>query len=244
MSNPGVITLASLRGAGPNIKRLDIEDNIGEAIHIHWNNFRVDMTIEEFLAFSEEIIQCENELMAMNGVDLSGFDAYFLFRMGSLIQKISTIHIENHKLKNLRCLVRTKIPKLGTLLLPKPIDQTPAFLYLAGKSARFIDYEQDAYPGLDNESRSRSLEKSIRDNGYPSGNEFITLFGHQKYVRDGQHRAAVLAAIHGLDYEVPVKVVLFKDRSWALSPYFGFLRSSARQFAVKALRKIRRHTGV
>jgi hypothetical protein len=33
--------------------RLDIEDNIGEGIHIHYKNFRLDYTIEEFLNFAE-----------------------------------------------------------------------------------------------------------------------------------------------------------------------------------------------
>ena len=51
MSNPGVIVLASVRNAGANIKRLDIEDNIGESIHIHLNSFRFDFSVDIFFLF-------------------------------------------------------------------------------------------------------------------------------------------------------------------------------------------------
>ena len=52
--NAGVITLASdnLNGTIMN-NRLDIEDNIGEGIHIHYKNFRMDFTIKDFLKFAQ-----------------------------------------------------------------------------------------------------------------------------------------------------------------------------------------------
>ena len=42
--------------------RLEIEDNIGEGIHIHYKNFRLDYTIEEFLNFSNA---CEEALASI-----------------------------------------------------------------------------------------------------------------------------------------------------------------------------------
>ena len=52
MSNPGVIFLNTSKVYVDRIicgDRLWIEDNIGEAIHIHYRNMRFDFTIEEFL---------------------------------------------------------------------------------------------------------------------------------------------------------------------------------------------------
>tara|TARA_Y100000593_G_C4322140_1_gene344401 strand:- start:8366 stop:9253 length:888 start_codon:yes stop_codon:yes gene_type:complete len=49
-TNPGVIILAKeqLRGTFMH-HRLDIEDNIGEEMHIHYKNFRFDFTVRDFL---------------------------------------------------------------------------------------------------------------------------------------------------------------------------------------------------
>ena len=48
MSNPGVINLFSIFKKTGIINRFQVEDNIGESIHIHINNFRIDLTIDEF----------------------------------------------------------------------------------------------------------------------------------------------------------------------------------------------------
>lgn len=52
--NAGMIPLASdkLKGTIMN-DRLDIEDNIGESMHIHYKNFRMDFTIRDFLRLAE-----------------------------------------------------------------------------------------------------------------------------------------------------------------------------------------------
>lgn len=47
MSNPGVLSLASLAPVGADY-RFEIEDNIGEAIHIHYKDIRLDLTVDEF----------------------------------------------------------------------------------------------------------------------------------------------------------------------------------------------------
>ena len=51
MANPGVIILSTAKiPNNPKLcaGRLQIEDNIGEGIHIHYRNFRLDFTIRDF----------------------------------------------------------------------------------------------------------------------------------------------------------------------------------------------------
>ncbi|SVB98235.1 uncharacterized protein METZ01_LOCUS251089, partial [marine metagenome] len=48
--NVGVLLLASQKIDG---QRLDIEDNIGESIHIHYKNMRFDFTVHDFLMLSD-----------------------------------------------------------------------------------------------------------------------------------------------------------------------------------------------
>ena len=43
-------------------KKLVVEDNVGESIHIHVRNFRLEMGIGEFLEFSENMERALEEL--------------------------------------------------------------------------------------------------------------------------------------------------------------------------------------
>ncbi len=246
MSNPGVITLSKLRKVGPNIKRFDIEDNIGEAIHIHWNEFRLDMTVKEFLRLSDELMRCEKSLTRIHRYTRDNFDPYFLFRMGPLVSRITSIEIQERRLGDLTCLVSMQIPGLARFKLPRPIIRTPAYRYLKGHLDSFLDYEQDAYPGVDNEARIKKLTESIRQFGYPNNNQYVTLFGDQNYIRDGQHRAACLAAEGGVDQNIQVMVVYLSGQGWQLQPYRTFLHAVIKALLLKmprkakgALRKIR-----
>ncbi|RQG92064.1 hypothetical protein [Natrarchaeobius chitinivorans] len=47
---------------GRNPKVFRIEDNVGEAIHIHHRNVRLEMTIDDFLEFYENVEQTLGEL--------------------------------------------------------------------------------------------------------------------------------------------------------------------------------------
>jgi|TARA_R110001583_G_scaffold41583_2_gene132151 hypothetical protein len=59
-TNTGVVLLARRKLNGQD--RLDIEDNIGEGIHIHYKNFRLDYTVEELLSFAKACEEALNEL--------------------------------------------------------------------------------------------------------------------------------------------------------------------------------------
>jgi hypothetical protein len=45
-----------------NDSKLVVEDNIGESIHIHFRNTRLEFTIEEFIQFADAIEQASDEL--------------------------------------------------------------------------------------------------------------------------------------------------------------------------------------
>ncbi len=71
MSNPGVKVLANTKINGMTFC---IEDNIGEAMHIHWGNIRLDLTIKEFLELSDKIGQCMNEMVDRNDFDVNAWE--------------------------------------------------------------------------------------------------------------------------------------------------------------------------
>jgi|TARA_R100001129_G_scaffold134287_1_gene95670 hypothetical protein len=68
--NAGVVVLSTtfLQNTTMN-GRLDIEDNIGEGIHIHYKNFRFDLTIKDFIKFAKA---CDTSLHAINEMNQKG----------------------------------------------------------------------------------------------------------------------------------------------------------------------------
>jgi hypothetical protein len=63
--------------------------------------------------------------------------------------------------------------------------------------------------------------------GYAANGEMIVLFAKNSVIRDGQHRAAILAAQYGLDHVIPVVVIDFHGRSWG----YDRLRRIPRRYA-------------
>lgn len=239
MSNPAVITLANGSGKIRNLKRLCVEDNIGESIHLHVDNVRVDFTIKNFLAFSRIIRASLEELGIFKKYQLQNLDPHFLFEMSHLIKDIRSIEIKNYVLADLKSLVRVRVPKIGHVMMPRRINYSPAYQYLKGLDASFEQYAQHNYPGQDNVSRLKNLRDSVRQNGYPYKSNHIVLFGDQKLIRDGQHRAAILAAEGGLDQEVPVMVIHFRGNRWRHSTYRQLSKVLARKAGGYGWRKVR-----
>lgn len=76
MSNPGVITLIE---KNINAKRhFRVEDNLGEAIHFHYNDIRIDLSIQELLYIARENDNALYELIEAEGLDLDEYDPDFL----------------------------------------------------------------------------------------------------------------------------------------------------------------------
>jgi len=209
MSNPAVITLSKASGKRLPIKRFVIEDNIGEAIHLHVDNMRVDFTIKEFLEFSKMIRGSLEEMNLLAEYKLESFDEYFLKECAPFLSDLNTIRVKKVRLLDLKCIVN--IPLHRDLILQRllPITKTPAYLYLKGNKSKFKEYSQFNYHSCSNEERLNSILKSIKDNGYPYQDAHLILFGEENIIRDGQHRAAVLAHLYGVDYDVDVQVFDF-----------------------------------
>ena len=81
MSNPAVIVLSDCFSKEGHSFR--IEDNIGESIHIHYNNLRYDFTVNEFLRLVEIIEDCIDKHIDIKGFKLNNYDSIFLKNISS-----------------------------------------------------------------------------------------------------------------------------------------------------------------
>tara|TARA_Y100001938_G_scaffold126800_1_gene179079 strand:- start:644 stop:1522 length:879 start_codon:yes stop_codon:yes gene_type:complete len=71
-TNPGVIVLTKTLLQDTQLHhRLDIEDNIGEEIHIHYKNFRMDYTVSDFLELARA---CDDALTNLQKYEKGGDD--------------------------------------------------------------------------------------------------------------------------------------------------------------------------
>lgn len=76
MSNPGVLTLTH-KSISAN-KNFRIEDNLGESVHLHYNDIRIDLTIKELLYLSGICDETIHELVHAENFRLDDFDGDFL----------------------------------------------------------------------------------------------------------------------------------------------------------------------
>lgn len=213
MSNPGVILLAEQASTrlsrwrnGSRLRRVQVEDNIGEAIHIHLNDMRLDMTIKEFLIFAEACSTALDGLFAEKGLKLSEFDPLFVKVAQEHWKHVTGVDVEEIPLSALRCVVyEDEAPDLFRFC---QIEESHAFRYLSKGDGAFLDYVQKGYLDQSNATRLTALNQSIAREGYGDDHRLMVLFGEQNIIRDGQHRAACL--LHQGHTQVKVKRVRFE----------------------------------
>ena len=133
MSNPGVINLFSKYKWTGVIKRFQVEDNIGESIHIHINNFRIDLTIKEFYklvdSMKESCKKLNKPLELLKNYDI---DPLFFTLLAPYLKDLKSLSIKKIKLKKLKFLVRKKYSSLPEILIPRSIENTLIYKSLKG----------------------------------------------------------------------------------------------------------------
>lgn len=205
MSNPGVVLLAESIIDGQVFK---IEDNIGEAIHIHWGNSRIDLTIKEFVSLVKICKNIVEKMVDVDGFSFDLYDAIFLSqRCNELINlekiefsdvKISDMLMDQHDDKGIRTYV--------------PLNEGRVSRAINGDVSELINWKQINYYGYDNISRLEDIQKKIKSNGYEPQvhGSYIVLDGTTNVVIDGCHRTSVLYDEQG-DVEVRVAKWFYKN---------------------------------
>lgn len=223
MSNPAVITLADAKRGIAGLHRLQIEDNIGEAIHLHLGPIRLDFTIAEFLAVAEGMKKALDSTGRFFPYRVEQFDPLFLMECGSLLAHLEGIDIREKAIDDLRCIVYRSLR--SGIYTVRPVTQIPAYRFLVTGDEKFLSYEQNGYLTMNNKDRLLKLAAEIETNGYPHNGKHVILFKGQNLIRDGQHRLAALRFQQG-NVKIPVMIFRFSRKATMplipLRPYAGF----------------------
>ena len=197
MSNPAVIMLTNTTTKSGG--RFKVEDNIGESMHIHYDNFRIDLTIKEFLEFSEVIEESLVNLLNNKRFNINNFDPSFLHDISHMLINLESVTFENIQLSDLI------VSRKGFLGVEKwvSLNQSKVFRAINGDAEENNNYVQNNFVNQNNWERVDTIKKLINERGYPFNDEYIVLFNNQNYIRDGQHRASSVLYAMG-DIEVPI----------------------------------------
>lgn len=241
MSNLAVLTLADAGSKKGKFKRFIIEDNIGESIHLHIDDMRVDFSVENFLEFSKVIKDSLENLDFLKGYKLENFDQQFLYECADLLPHLKSVNIEYIELSKLKCIVHSNYRSDLNLIKLVPIDKVPAYKFLQCENEDFIKYGQFNYLGVNNENRLLEILDSVKLNGYPFKDEYLVLFNGEDIIRDGQHRAAILAHLFGLDKKVHIMRFHFDGSKHLINVNTHNSKMAFKWLVRKTYRKLKRH---
>lgn len=218
MSNPAVIKLASGKVGKSKVW---LDDNYGESIHLHIDDMRVDMTVEEFSNLYSDLCDILNDLVDVENLDFRTIDPTYLSTMlWKELPNIVSAKIDTVQITDLLAPFHNKVFKL---------EDSVGVRALKGDSKIGAGKRKSNLISQTEQERMLDLLESVREHGYPYNNQYIILYGDDNIIRDGQHRASCLFYLEG-NKEIPVLRLYFRGyKSQVIHKYYNsFLFSSIR----------------
>lgn len=232
MSNPAVIKLASGKVGKSKVW---LDDNYGESIHLHIDDMRVDLTVEEFSNLYSDLCDILNDLVGVENLDFRTIDPTFLSTMlWKELPNIESARLDKVQLVDLLAPFHNKVFKL---------EDSVGVRALKGDSKIGLGNRKSNLISQTEHERMSELLESVREHGYPYNHHYIILYGDDNIIRDGQHRASCLYYLEG-NKEIPVlRLYLRNYKSPAIHKYynsfiFSFIRMSRARVAAFGVRII------
>lgn len=211
MSNPGVIELSNVSLSIGNFR---VEDNIGEALHLHIGDFRIDITIKNLHELAGNCKEILNSLIAIEGFRCENIDSSFLIKIAGFLPDLESVSYDTMRLSEM--LIDTK--NLIGLPVFRKIEYSRVVKSLKGNPKEDDKHKQENFYLQSNRQRTMEVYESIKQNGYISSEKAIVFFNSQPIIRDGQHRAATMWYMYQ-DMELPVLRLKFIQNKYNLFPY-------------------------
>lgn len=232
MSNPAVILLS---------KKIDskskfvVEDNIGESIHLHYNDLRFDLTTNDFLELEFPLANSLERLINIDNFKLKYFDPSFIKSISDLLPDLKKVEFEKININKL--IVQTKgifgFPCLGS------VYKSRVFKALMGNPEENNSYKQVNNLNKSNQDRVNDVLRIIKEKGYPFDNRYIVLFNNQNIIRDGQHRASSLIYT-GFTGNLTIIRLYFSNNNYNISkyPWLEYIKKGVKFFVKKNVIRI------
>lgn len=233
MSNPSVYLLGETK---INNSIVRIEDNLGEAIHVHIGALRLSMTVAEFMLMSEQFQLAAEELLKLEGLSLGMFDVNsFDWDWIHRYEEIEKIEFCNIKIGDLLTVTESKkFPDIQEIV---KVSRGRQYEALCGNYEFLRHYKEKNKYKVTNEERLDSILKTIKNKGYPYDNKYI-LVNQYNQIYDGDHRAACLLLLRGEDAVIPVIKMWMKNDKTIEEQEASLKKESKIEFCWKRTKRI------
>ena len=200
MSNPSVITLVNVR-LPDSSKSLRIEDNLGESIHIHFGDLRLDLSVSEFKQLSNQLcldrILCNDENLSKS---IHLLCPSFRFQVRNHLLRIKLFSPKLVSLRRLHILRRINILNLGVLTVRLPLQYSKIYQKAQKPDTDLSNYPQENLYNQSSDQRIDRVRAYIQD---LEGSQCSPIVIDQNNtILDGQHRAAVLLSTTNQNHKV------------------------------------------
>lgn len=202
MSNPSVFELAKIK---IDDSIICIEDNIGEAIHVHIGPFRIDLTIKEFLKITEKFENVFKFLLNEKEIDILEYNKYFLMNFRDYWLEI--LKVENKEVKISELKIR--LEDENGVLNSRKIIESPFYKYYQKEDINLEVYENILDIFQTNKEKADIIYNSIKKNQFAFNHEWIVI-DDEGHVLDGEEKICSLLSIYGENYLCNVKIFVMK----------------------------------
>ena len=173
MSNPGVIKLAEVITQQHTFR---VEDNIGEAIHLHFDGIRIDLSVNEYRRLVAQVRDLLENMIQAPGFHLKYIEPLFFMEMGSHWPYLDKAYFEDLYLNDI--LVDTYVydeeTKMEQYTL-RPLSESRVMKYLQGNTSENDKRKQINLFGQSNSERVEDVLRLIKTQGYPVDDKYIVL---------------------------------------------------------------------
>ena len=207
MSNPAVVVLSSGRIGKSNVT---IEDNVGEAIHLHMDDIRIDFTYLDFKKMVEGTKKVIEEIVSVEGFSCDDYDPVFLSSIAPWLLDLERVEEDTISLED----ILVNIPKKYKHVNFESIKSSKDYKAMQGDCKEISKYNSFDHIGQTGIERLNDIVESIKEYGYPFKNKRMVFFNDSNVIRDGQHRAAVLRYLYG-SREVPILRLYFRGDKYS-----------------------------
>ena len=209
MSNPGVILLAKTKTAWGEFL---IEDNLGEAVHLHLDEIRADLTIDDFRQMAEQCTEILDNFISLQEFSCKELNPVFLSQIAHMLPDLEEVQKRQMELHRFR--IQTK-NKYGIPVIQK-VKDSRILKALQGDHREDDGFsQQENHIFQSNAERTAENLRIIEAEGYDPDKGMIVIFNGQEFIRDGQHRAAALYFL-GKNDPVETLDLVFRDRRYSL----------------------------
>lgn len=238
MSNPGVKCLASYKGK----HYISIEDNIGEAIHIHYDEIRIDLTIKDFFELVDKLNDILNTLVNINNFRIQDYDPIFMDHMSGYIVDLEKIEITDINISEINVLTQNIIG----MPVVKNVKYSRVMKALKGAVVENNKYVQENILGQDNQERLKINYSYVKENKMDSLiTPKVVFFNDDNIIKDGQHRVCCFLDIYN-ESVIPIVRMYFRDNmhNFTWKSYLHILLKNTENYFLNLVRHNRYIRGV